>query len=56
MTDKIVSRPSNKAYRDGWDRIFDLPMHTNVQNFTEINHDEAKYNTNFKFCSESITL
>ena len=31
MADKIISRPSNQAYRDGWDRIFDSPMHTNVQ-------------------------
>lgn len=22
MPDKIVSRPSNQAYRDGWDRVF----------------------------------
>lgn len=25
-TDKIISRPSNQAYRDGWDRVF----HKNV--------------------------
>lgn len=22
MSDKIVSKPSTKAYRDGWDRVF----------------------------------